>query len=481
VSTTQQLNRPCDVSIVVSTHNRADMLRQCVEALEHQDSGPWSYEIIIVDNASTDGTAGVIADLLAHGAPILALREPRAGVSHGRNTGVGAARGRIVAFTDDDIRVAPDWVSRIARAFEDEPGVECIGGPVRPLWSARPPAWLDRRHWSPLSVTDYGDEPFEINADHPRCLLTSNMAFRRAALDRIGGFSPEFPRSQDHELQIRFWLNGGRARYVPDLVVHTVVPESRMRADYHRGWHVRHGRMCARMQLRERTRPDGGLRHDIPQPHLVASVPAFLWRELAEACRAWCASWASGQRGTRLDREMRVRHLAGYIAEVRTLAAKRSAPTTPERGGARPPGRLAGDGSPTRERYTMLFDGSCGLCATTVRVVGRLDALRRIEALDVAGDWPSVSARFPTLSRDKCLDEIHVVTPDGGVRTGFSGCRSVAWAIPAAWPLLPLLHLPGATLVGDRVYRLVARRRFSQACAVDSSAFRPRFQDPPNS
>ena len=319
----QDPHAPCDVSVVISTRNRAHLLRPCLDALLRQCADGVRYEIIVVDNHSTDGTAAVVADVAGHesSVPVRALREPRPGVWHGRNAGIAAASGRIVAFTDDDIRAAPDWVQRIARAFESDPAIDCIGGPVRPLWAARPPRWLDRRHWSPLSVTDYGADAFDITADRPRCLLTSNIAFRRDVFDRIGVFSPAFPRSQDHELQVRFWSAGGRARYVPDLVVHTMVPESRMRTRYHRHWHVQHGRMCARMALRERTRPDGSLRQAPLAPRLIAGAPAFLWRELGVACGAWVRSWFSRDRATRLDREMRVRHLAGYVAERRLAAS----------------------------------------------------------------------------------------------------------------------------------------------------------------
>jgi GT2 family glycosyltransferase len=306
-----------EVSVVVSTHNRAHLLRPCLHALLRQCADLSSYEIIAVDNNSTDDTSAVLAEFVGGTIPVRALREPRQGVSYGRNAGIVAARGRIVAFTDDDICVAPDWVSRIVQAFRADDGVDCIGGPVLPMWASLPPRWLDRRHWSPLSVTDYGSETFVITADRPKCLLTSNMAVRREVFDRIGLFSPDFPRSQDHELQLRFWTAGGRARYLPGLIVHTMVPESRMRTRYHRWWHLQHGRMCARMALRERTRPDGGLRPVTSPQRMAFGVPQFLWRELAEASLQWVRAWPSRDRGARLDREMEVRHLLGYIAERR--------------------------------------------------------------------------------------------------------------------------------------------------------------------
>jgi len=122
-------------------------------------------------------------------------------------------------------------------------------------------------------------------------------------------------------------------------------------------------------------------------------------------------------------------------------------------------------------RYLMLFDGSCGLCQRTVQVVRRLDIFDRIDVLDVARCWPAVAARHPTLSREACLDEMHVVTPRGKVELGFGAYRAMARALPAAWPILPLLYLPGVPSVGNRVYRAVARRRAAN-CAVEQSSLR---------
>ena len=307
------MTQPCDVSVVISTRNRADSLRDCLHALVNSRTMV-PFEVIVVDNGSTDATRTVVEGFQQIG--VIALHyiwEPRPGVSYGRNAGIARAEGAIIAFTDDDIRVAPDWVEQVGRVLAQHPGIECIGGPVLPLWSAPPPEWLDSRHWSPLSVTDHGSSPFQIDASHPRCLLTSNLAFRRGVFERIGVFSPDFPRAQDHELQVRFWLSGGRGIYSPALVVHTAVPPDRMRVSYHRAWHLRNGRMCARMQLRELTGPDGRLRSSPARGRLLCGTPAFLWRELAGALLDWFVAFPSRDQGGRLEKEMQVRHLIGYI------------------------------------------------------------------------------------------------------------------------------------------------------------------------
>jgi len=267
---------------VISTCNRAELLRPCLRAVLASRTSA-SFEVIVVDNASTDETRAVVQEFTREPGPVPVqyVWEPRQGVSYGRNAGIARASAGVIALTDDDIQVSPDWIEQLWRVLHAHPEIDCVGGPILPLWSGEPPSWLDKRHWSPLSVTDHGPDAFEIDARRPVCLLTSNLAVRRAVFDRVGLFSPEFPRSQDHELEVRFWRAGGRALYCPAVVVHTAVPSQRMTLQYHRQWHVRHGRMCARMGLREQIGPDGGLRASLVAPRLIGGVPGFLWRELA--------------------------------------------------------------------------------------------------------------------------------------------------------------------------------------------------------
>ncbi len=304
------------VSVVISTYNRAAVLRPALHALlDDQRAGDVTYEVIVVDNNSTDDTARMLDGFARAYSSVVRLRERRQGVSHGRNAGIAAALAPVIAFTDDDIRVAPDWIATIARLFANHAGIDCIGGPILPIWEATPPRWLDRRHWSPIAVVDYGPVPFEISAEHPRCLLTSNLALRARVFASLEPFSPRFPRAQDHELQLRYWLSGGRALYSPELVVRTEVPAARMNKAYYRRWHRLNGRMCARMRLRERLTPRGALRREPVVGHTLQGVPRFLFRELAAAVGGWVRSLWRGDASERFAYEVAAWHLVGYIAE----------------------------------------------------------------------------------------------------------------------------------------------------------------------
>jgi predicted DCC family thiol-disulfide oxidoreductase YuxK len=117
-------------------------------------------------------------------------------------------------------------------------------------------------------------------------------------------------------------------------------------------------------------------------------------------------------------------------------------------------------------RYAMLFDGGCGLCKGVASVAVHLDLFNRIEPMDVVHDWPRIAERFPFLSREKCLEDMHVVKPDGSVVTRFEAYRHLAWQMPATWLIVPLLYVPGVPQIGDRIYRYVAVHRHDRGCEL---------------
>src|SRR6185369_12217861 len=105
-----------DLSVLIPTHNRAAKLRQCLDALRNQTLAPTSYEIIVVDDASTDETGSV----LQHIEGVRTFRQPRnGGPAAARNVAVRAARGRYVLFIDDDILVSPTTLAQHLAAHRE--------------------------------------------------------------------------------------------------------------------------------------------------------------------------------------------------------------------------------------------------------------------------------------------------------------------------------------------------------------------------
>jgi hypothetical protein len=154
------------------------------------------------------------------------------------------------------------------------------------------------------------------------------MAVRARVFARIGMFSPRFPRGQDHEFQVRYWTEGGSALYSPRLVVHTEVPPARMTKAYHRWWHRMNGRMCARMELKERCAPDGSLRRQAIAGRTLLGAPLFLYGELKAQLGRWVHAAVRGDASERFARELAVRHTLGYIEECRREARRTGGAST---------------------------------------------------------------------------------------------------------------------------------------------------------
>ncbi|MEO8521399.1 MAG: DCC1-like thiol-disulfide oxidoreductase family protein [Acidobacteriota bacterium] len=128
---------------------------------------------------------------------------------------------------------------------------------------------------------------------------------------------------------------------------------------------------------------------------------------------------------------------------------------------------------PRRTGIAVIFDGACGLCRPTVAVLRRLDLLRRVEFIDVHADWTTISRRFPSLSREACLADMHGVGADGRVHAGFDTYRALSRILPLGWLVRPFLYLPPVPWAGRRLYRRIADRRHASACALPAA---PRFR-----
>ncbi len=283
-----------DVSVVVSTYNRADRLPLALDALLSQRGGV-SYEVVVVDNNSSDGTAGVVSALIPQSGGRLSYAfEANQGLSYGRNAGIARARAPIIALSDDDVRVAPDWIAQIARTFDEHPEIDYVGGRVLPNWLAPPPAWLTDAHWAPLALQDYGDEPLTSGRERAVCLVGANLAFRRRVFDAVGLFTPSLGRvkdgigsTEDHDMQLRAWRAGMHGLYAPSLVAVADVTPDRLSKRYHRRWHRGHGRHCAMMRLRELVPADLGPMSEPADVVKLFGSPAFVYADVLRASYNW--------------------------------------------------------------------------------------------------------------------------------------------------------------------------------------------------
>jgi glycosyltransferase involved in cell wall biosynthesis len=231
------------VSVVVGTYNRAHLLKGTLAALASQEvPSSLQWEIIIVDNNSQDATARLVTTF-ATTIPLRYVFEPQQGLSRARNRGVKEARGSIIAFTDDDVLPASDWIVQVAAAI-DRWHAHGVGGRILPRWEAVPPRWLtdNRRLLNRIAIMDSEESCLlALPLDAQPQVWGANMAFRRELFDMVGDFDPRrgvvgkrLFRGEDTDLINRALEQGLKIAYdAGPTVFHRIGPD-RMRKGYFR-------------------------------------------------------------------------------------------------------------------------------------------------------------------------------------------------------------------------------------------------------
>ena len=305
--------KPPDISVVVCTYNRAVLLREALRSLFAQQGENLGFEIVVVDNNSSDDTPATVKSLESESpVPLHYFRESRQGNAYARNAGVEQAAGSIVAFLDDDCTADENWIATIKSAFDRDPELAFVGGRVLPVWESEPPSWLNTAHWAPLALLDYGTEEREISGQTPLGLLTANIAVRKEVFEQLGGFLASLQRvkgsigsMEDHEFLLRICRGGKRGLYLPELITWAGVDPGRMTKAYHRRWHTGHGHFYAVFNDPEWERS---------KFHL-AGVPSHLYNEAARHAVIWCSKVLSGKRDAAFESECRLRFFYGFFLQ----------------------------------------------------------------------------------------------------------------------------------------------------------------------
>ena len=192
-------------SVVVPAHNEEALLGACLDALLAQDY-PGRLEIIVVDNASTDRTAEV-----ARQRGVRVVHEPKRDYCQALICGFAAARSDVIALTDADTLVPPNWISSLARGYED--GVVAVGGNVV----------FDRPNWKSVLLAKVLVPAFNMldrHDPHGPHLWGSNFSVLRDAFERIGGWNRDYSLEVDSEISERL-RQVGRVRVLGSVKVRT--------------------------------------------------------------------------------------------------------------------------------------------------------------------------------------------------------------------------------------------------------------------
>ncbi|MEX2287761.1 MAG: glycosyltransferase [Planctomycetaceae bacterium] len=220
-----------DVSIMVCSRNRAEALAEALKSLTALETAGFDYEIVVVDNASTDHTAEVVASTAQRSTvPVRYVREPRAGIAFARNCGVKTSRGEWIAFFDDDQWADPRWLVELL-AMAKAKNVRGVGGAVL----LRLPAG-NNRELAPFCRTLLG-ETVGLNAPRRYSSTvtpgTCNLMLHRSVFEEVGLFNEMLnTRGEDTELFIRVHARGIETWYTPAAVVFHLIPPERLTDSY---------------------------------------------------------------------------------------------------------------------------------------------------------------------------------------------------------------------------------------------------------
>jgi len=294
-----------DVSVVLATYNRSARLRVTLESLASLVCRPdLRWELLIVDNNSTDSTRKVIEEFAeCAGFLVRYIFEMRQGRSRALNTGIAEAKGEIIAFTDDDVLVHCDWLTNLRRTF-DENGCAAVAGRVLPQWNHAKPDWLEMDGQYAVVNFDLGDEQKEIKIPP----LGANSAFRRDVFARYGLFrldlgvtgSEHSVTCDDTEFGLRLIRAGEKIVYSPSAIIYHPVDPERTTKRYFLSWYYYNGVSLTRT-------------FGLPKEGIYwFGVPRWLYREFLTHGAKWLLTFEANRR---FHHKLRTYQCIGNIVE----------------------------------------------------------------------------------------------------------------------------------------------------------------------
>ncbi len=221
------------LSVIICTYNRDKHILRALESLVQQDFDRSAFEIIVVDNNSTDRTPEIIYRFKQEypSYNIILTEEKRQGLSYARNKGLEEANGQYVAYIDDDAIARKDYIKQLKNYTEQFPDDVAFGGKVLPKYeSGKEPAWMSHYIERIISIVDLGDKVKVLKKTYP---VGCNMFFKKDALKKIGGFNTAIKlRSDDKYVFLKFRETGHRILYLPNVVVWHFIDDYRSTLDY---------------------------------------------------------------------------------------------------------------------------------------------------------------------------------------------------------------------------------------------------------
>ena len=259
------------LSLIIPTHNRSERLIAALESVIRQDLPAADWECVVVSNNSTDDTVARFGDFAARypGLNLRLVTEDGPGVSYARNRGIAETSAPLLVFIDDDERINPGFLRAYADFFDAHPDAVVAGGRIIAEYVTGRPAWLSKYTEMPIAnPMDFGDavRPFPAG----RVPGGGNMAFRRSAALRYGGFDPSLGRvgrmligGEENDFFDRLMRGGETCWYVPGAVLWPIIPPEKLTESYFR-------RLCYNVGVSQRLR--AGMYRRYPKTLLFESL-----------------------------------------------------------------------------------------------------------------------------------------------------------------------------------------------------------------
>lgn len=303
------------ITVLICTHNRAGLLDRALRSIDSADTpSGWRVEVLVMANACTDETHAVLDEYAGGQRPFkFSLRwapEPQPGKSNALNTAIALLADGIVAFVDDDHRVAPGYLSAICRAADTHRDFSMFCGRIYPDWDGSEPEWVHdegpfRIRPLPVPRSDSGPVQMEITAER-RLPGGGNLALRTGVFQRIGGFAADLgPHGhdlgggEDTEFLMRARQAGERLIYTPEMVQYHYADPDRLKTGY----------LLRKAYHRSRTSTEA--------PPGKPGVPLYMLRKALQY---------AGQSALAFDPTKRLHfaiRLAATLGEIRAAAASR--------------------------------------------------------------------------------------------------------------------------------------------------------------
>jgi glucosyl-dolichyl phosphate glucuronosyltransferase len=289
------------LSVIIPTRNRASFAADLLDTLAAQIPVPFSWEVLVIDNGSTDQTERIVQEKISTlPIEIRYIYEPRPGLHNGRHRGALDGCGKYLAYLDDDVILTPTWIHGVEQLMGRQ--AEAVVGRILPKWETRPPGWLaalaQGEESSYFSLLDRGTHGFYID---PSFVYGDNFLIPRQLVFDLGGFHPDsMPADQlryrgdgESALMLRFKEAGCRAWYDPAATVYHRVPRSRMSLDYLRKRAFAQGISDSFTEIRSKKYETSAVEDiintysELPHPTLSSYINRLKGKSFAQLCSSF--------------------------------------------------------------------------------------------------------------------------------------------------------------------------------------------------